>query len=929
MSSSHRSLLGKALLWASLVASSVEVRAQVVVRQDFDGPDTTWRDGRGSPSYRTLDHRRTSEGARTGAGCEFFAFASGGKGTFVYLIHDLAPARIIDELKPSLWVRSDQQGIQLLARVVFPRSINPETKQPDSTLIAGTSYARVGSWEQLRIEDVPKLMAGQARVLRAEFKREVDSREAFIDRLVLNIYTAPGQTRLWIDDLEVAGFVGEAAMPAGTGPLPSAVSHQPGSRAEPVPAGPTAPRRQGPQLKNDMLLVGERPFFPRAIEYQGEPFTVLKDRGFNTVRLRALPSDALLAEANKTGLWLICPPPLPAGLDRPVVDAAPLAGITAEFDCVLAWDLGEGLTGRELAAVKRWAEQVRRADQLARPIICGASADLREYSAPGRADILVLDRFTPSTSFELNDYRRWLHERPRFARYGTPIWSTVPTEPAATLVSQLVGFSAGRPVNLLAGTEQTRLVAYTALGAGARGLIFASHAPLTGQDVDTRWRASQLELLNLELELIEPWIAAGTLVTTVSSTDNEVQAAVLQTNGAHLVLPVWSGKGAQFVPGHATATGELSFRVPGVPETMKAYEIWPGGMRLIRTLRVTGGVNVTIDNFGLTSMVLITQDLQGEVMKRASQARDHAAKLLIEMATVKLQIDTDVRGQLSNRGKAKTLAPRDQLLQTARTELQSAETSLGRGNVTDAFRFAQLSLRNLRAMERDYWLAATAKLGSPVSNPYAVAFATLPQHFSLVENVDGARRMKNLLPEGNFEDLGRAINAAGWKHYQHPLDGVREEAEISQAKFCEGKHSLRMAAKAIDPEAPPDQIETPPGWITSPVLTVEPGTLLRLHGRVLVPAPIKGSPDGLLIIDSLGGEALAERIVHAPDWKEFIAYRVADASRGLTLTFALTGLGEVWIDDVTIEPVLPRTAAPGSTRPPADPAANRRLPLLR
>ena len=115
------------------------------------------------------------------------------------------------------------------------------------------------------------------------------------------------------------------------------------------------------------------------IEYQGEPLAFLKDRGFNAVRLRTLPSQQMLADAARAGMWLVCPPPMPAGLDVPAADAAPLPEIAAEFDCVLAWDLGEGLTGRELDAVKRWAEQVRRADKLGRPILCGASAELRKY----------------------------------------------------------------------------------------------------------------------------------------------------------------------------------------------------------------------------------------------------------------------------------------------------------------------------------------------------------------------------------------------------------------------------------------------------------------------------------------------------------------------------------------------------------------------
>ena len=126
-------------------------------------------------------------------------------------------------------------------------------------------------------------------------------------------------------------------------------------------------------------------------------------------------------------------------------------------------------------------------------------------------------------------------------------------------------------------------------------------------------------------------------------------------------------------------------------------------------------------------------------------------------------------------------------------------------------------------MERDYWTTAVAKL-SPVSSPYAVQFATLPMHFGLITSVESAQRAANQLPEGDFEDLGRAINA-GWKHYQHPPEGVREEAELSKDKYFEGKHSLRLSATALDPETPPDQLETPPGWITSPAIRVEPGTI--------------------------------------------------------------------------------------------------------
>ena len=99
---------------------------------------------------------------------------------------------------------------------------------------------------------------------------------------------------------------------------------------------------------------------------------------------------------------------------------------------------------------------------------------------------------------------------------------------------------------------------------------------------------TQLELLNLELELIEPWIASGTLTSYVNSTDHEIHTAVLQAAGTYMVLPIWRGKHAQYVPGHSMATADISFVVPGVPETIQAYEVWPGGMRKVRSERTAG-----------------------------------------------------------------------------------------------------------------------------------------------------------------------------------------------------------------------------------------------------------------------------------------------------------------------------------------------------
>jgi hypothetical protein len=80
-----------------------------------------------------------------------------------------------------------------------------------------------------------------------------------------------------------------------------------------------------------------------------------------------------------------------------------------------------------------------------------------------------------------------------------------------------------------------------------------------------------------------------------------------------------------------------------------------------------------------------------------------------------------------------------------------------------------------------------------------------------------------------------------------------------------------------------------------------------------------GSVDGLLVIDTLSGEALASRVQNGSDWRQFLVYRAAMATGPMAVTFALAGMGEVWIDDVTIQTVqraAPLQAPPGMASRP-------------
>ena len=113
-----------------------------------------------------------------------------------------------------------------------------------------------------------------------------------------------------------------------------------------------------------------------------------------------------------------------------------------------------------------------------------------------------------------------------------------------------------------------------------------------------------------------------------------------------------------------------------------------------------------------------------------------------------------------------------------------------------------------------------------------------------------------------------------------------------------GRLGLRLSVSPLDPKNPPAAIESPPVLFTSPAVQVAAGQIVCIHGWVQVPVPITAGPDGLLVVDSISGEALADRIGQTKGWREFAMYRVATQSGPVCVTFALSGIGEAWLDDV-------------------------------
>ncbi|MBU4400662.1 MAG: hypothetical protein KKE86_15185, partial [Planctomycetes bacterium] len=243
--------------------------------EGFETPQTSWRDAGGDARYRILKHQRLQGDAHSGKGCEWLRLEGRG-GSHVYVAHDVGRPPVIDELAPSAWVKSDRPGPQLYARIVLPRTIDKRTGRAVAAIIAGGAYTAVGRWQQLRLDGIPRLLTRQIHVLRMQLGPQVDGREAYLDAVLLNVYSGPGETNVWIDDLEVAGHVALGRERTVAPPAAAETWASLGIVRLPPPdqKKPPGPRRSV-KLVGGVLLVDDRPMFPRVVQHCGEPLAAL------------------------------------------------------------------------------------------------------------------------------------------------------------------------------------------------------------------------------------------------------------------------------------------------------------------------------------------------------------------------------------------------------------------------------------------------------------------------------------------------------------------------------------------------------------------------------------------------------------------------------------------------------------------------------
>ncbi|NBO92969.1 MAG: hypothetical protein EBV06_11760 [Planctomycetia bacterium] len=860
----------RATLMLFLVAGVVH--GQQILREGFESKGPYWKQGSSDAVFKLIRHALTDETAQSGQRSEHIRLQIE-RGSYIHYVFDIPRAPVNDELTVGLWIKSNRPGVQLMCRVVLPRERDPKDPSRNLTCFLRCEPYNSTRWKPLPLVNPVKRLREQQQLLNSKLGRDVSTAGAYVDQVVLNLYDGPGTLDVWIDDLEIGPVVGDPK-PEGIVAVPT-VRPTPGSL---VPRGSSEVRFAGQRL-----MIDNKPFMMRAIRHTGMPLSVLNMAGFNTICLDETAPTNRIEEASKLGFKLV------PTLERRSDDLQRRMNRFMVSEAVLAWDLGGNLDADQFTSTAGFARMVQQ-DDSSRLLIADVWDGFLGYARGLDGTLMGTHRWPLFTSLELANYREWLSHRRKLTRTNYA-WTWVQTHPQEWFLKMAYpkensnGFR--EPVGPL--PEQIRLLSYIALAAGYRGLAFWSDRFLADSH-QGRDRLLGLALLNQELKLLEKILQEVTdEVEWVDTSHPDIKAAIFRIPRNVLVLPIWVGKGAQFVPGQS-ALVRLDVYVPAAPIT------------------TTRGAIVKLENFSLATAVVLTSDMSKNGMVVHLQTMQQgmaktAAQWLHDQAKEELDKVEQIDAALIQAGVG--LPDAAALLEKAKKSLEQSRKFRTDGQHSEGYAQAEVALRSLRVLMRAHWERAVRDLDTPTASPFAVSFYTLPLHHELLEELRGLKAGSNVLPYGDFEvPVGQS--QPGWTVQEVPsLDPVTTEVRrVSQGAHGGSGQCVMLAIRPKDPRRVPAALERTFVALHSPAVKLPPGSLVRVSGYIKIPAPITGSADGALLYDSAGGEPLAVRLTgEQKKWKSFSLYRRVPPSGQIHVTLAMSGLGAVYFDDVRIEPL--------------------------
>ncbi len=736
-----------------------------LLQDGFETAEPSWQREYTDATINVQVHDRSVRAAHGGRLSEHFQFETTSGNQFL-VSYTTPRVPVSDDLSLSVFVRANRTGARIYGRVVFPADIDPETKAPSFVMVPGTIFDQADRWQKLEVVQMLPTIERLARILRASSRRPVSLKGAYIERVVINLLDSPGQSEVFLDDLEISPIPEESlkAWSKSQSTSGSQAAKPDGS----VEAKGSTSRRAGVRFERNLLEKRGADsrfasWFPTAIDAPGANAIELRRAGFDVLvddgqtdpqSLKPLAQHGVVIMKRLTGTTSSEGPR--RVLDQ--VNAYPLR------QSVAFWHFGDRL-GRhreskaredELAKFRESLTAVRGGldDDVSPLVTANVEGELPLFArAPQGLDIIGIRPHMWASAQNFLDTYEYMSQRRLLtvrSNLGGFFWAWVPAMTPPEVVRNIWGESTPPswgvpPVQ----PEQLRLMAYLSLSAGYRGLGFLGDKDLTSSDGPGRALLIEMSFLNLEIDLCEQILAENdTAIPLYNVFDPDPLPIPSNAIQLQSKKPVKLGenkprsdlraaavglrdrKGSLLIVGdyHATSQyqpGQLAVDrlviTPILPEGAQAFEITPGEVKVLTTERVPGGRRITLDEFDTTSLVLCTGDLGMYERVRAivDGLRNRAVPLAIEQAEILHKAVTETNGRLAADGhqfrskvdlKLRQRAgiespPPDvpDLLARSQEAINSAREARDRQDYALAWAEARRAKRSLRIVMRGHW----------------------------------------------------------------------------------------------------------------------------------------------------------------------------------------------------------------------------------
>jgi hypothetical protein len=947
--------------------------------EGFESDEPSWQVVIQNRTDITLKSRiRTTTLQQSGKAAELIEVNCRRDGVRLELHHELPPSVPLEDLQLELGVRSNRGNLTLAVRVVFPNQIDPRSGKVLTAFVTGEGYSDPGGWKTLRVRPDRQAISQRTKRLRAELRQTtLDLSRAYVDRVVLLADLPSGTSGFLLDDLKWTGYASPQRDIVQASASESDSAPQIAMKLDRLLLeGRPVLLRYAPHHGEELSRFAKLGLHAVWIDDYRDAEKIRQLRSLGLWAM-ATPPRGTVSEPGPTGQISLSLEPFNMSTEGIVAWNISTRAPASAFDEVenhvrlirsadrernrpIFGDIGgaERAYSRILDAVGLTRHPLQTEFELQdyRRFLSQKSQKLR----PGTFVATWIQTEIDPSNFPAGPNGPVPVVEPEQIRQLT--WSAI------CAGSKGIGFWKRTSFDIDAPGARERELAIAIVNQEISLLEpwLATHSVIEYQPVPIRAAAKaastktqnrRLTVKSRARELRED--ARNQAARKKNSSKaasivgpDHVEMAIISGPNGQLLIPLWYQEGSQFVPGQMT-TPRLEITIPGIQDTATIWEVSTTQVRSLPKRPGPGGAKIVLENFDQVAALMISTDPNwGRILRqRIEQIRERSASLWMQLAAEKLARVKLVDQELQRLGagipdSVRLLQQADTLMTLAQkgfpkpdaepTDVLTAGYTPGGASYHDVRIWSAAAMRALRILQRAHWDLAIRGQSSPLSSPWTVSFNTLPDHWRFMRQAGSLRAADtgsvsgtsgNLLPTGDFENTDTAqMIKDGWKHSQGDLPGIRASAELTQLRGDSGA-SLRLIAIPDPNQEIPVSLSGTPISIRTPPVSLRAGDLVRITGRVRVPAPAVGSLEGVSLYESLSGSRLHWKRTRG--WWNFELLREVSADSELTLKLTLHGLGEARFDDLRIVAWNPLAAGlqngiqqtsgslPGPIKPPS------------